>query len=99
MTERKTHAENAAGRAISKRCKAHVAGFAAYLLAAIAFVDPAMAGECEDAVALLAEAELSAEQVHHIEASAERALTSKADGDQHGFLSHLAQIRTMLGQG
>ena len=99
MPDRTTNFQDAASRAASRRCKAHVAGFAAYLLAAIAFVDPAMAGECDDAVALLADAELSAEQIQHIETSAERALTSKADGDQNGFLSHLSRIRELLDRG
>ena len=79
---------------------ARIMGVAAFLLASIAFVAPALSGECEDTADVLRvaarEAGLTCEELFRIEHAIDRALSHRANGDELGCLSELAELRRLL---
>lgn len=77
-----------------------MAGFAVFLLGAMAFVNPAMARECEDTSDLLRQAAgepgSTSDQLSVIDAAIDQAFSLQASGDLPGCLAALARARSML---
>jgi len=77
-----------------------MAGLAVFLLGAMAFVNPAMARECEDTCDLVRQAVkgsgLAAEQSAGLGARIDQALNLHAGGDEPGCLAALAEARALL---
>lgn len=80
-----------------------MAGLAIFLLGAMAFVNPAMARECEDTSDLLrqaaGEAGSTSDQLSGIDAAIDHAFSLHASGDLPGCLAALAKARSTLAGG